>query len=390
MTERLADRINELEGALTELRRQTTRQRRWLVGTVLTGAAGLAMAAAPAARDILQAQRVEIVDADGNLVLALAADDAGGRLDVWTKDGANVLRAASNARGGDLNLWGASGTTLFSAFAGETGGEVGLWDTDGRRSLRAASSGGAGRLELSGAGVGQVTLGASPTGGRLQLDTPEGTPIIDAGARPDRPGFAAYNAGGRAIFAVEPDALVGATVTVADGAGDARITMGSDTRGGSLSFLNERGQTALAAGVADPIGHGFVDLRNADGTRVFTATSNPDGCGRLDLAERGGQTVFTVDGQAGIGAVMAMYEASGKKGLLVGSRPQGGLLNLFNQREVPVIVAGYADQGLGGAMSVKNSRGLPVVHATTNAEDDGEVSVYDASNSRVRTVKVLR
>ena len=78
-----------------------------------------------------------------------------------------------------------------------------------------------------------------------------------------------------------------------------------------------------------------------------------------------------------------------RRAFVAGSKPEGGVINLFNRREVPVFAAGYGQSGLGGAMIVRNERGTAIVHAAADDENSGLVTIYNKDGERARTVKPL-
>ena len=78
--------------------------------------------------------------------------------------------------------------------------------------------------------------------------------------------------------------------------------------------------------------------------------------------------------------------SSGKKTFAVGATPQGPLLNLMNRSGNPVLIAGFADDGRGGAMSMKNGRGITIFSAGTADNEKGSVSVWDADGKKVRSL----
>ena len=147
----LHTRLSRLEGELASANRQ---HRRWKVGTLALAALTpglLLLAAADITRlDVVRAQRLEIIDGDGRIVMAAAAGTHGGRLDFWSAQGANLLRLAANQQGGDLALWNTNGVNVAGAWATESGGTVAAWTAEGQRG---------------------ATLGADADGGHLAIGT---------------------------------------------------------------------------------------------------------------------------------------------------------------------------------------------------------------------------
>src|SRR5436190_17580789 len=87
-------RLGMLECELAANRRSAARYRN-LSAALAFSLAGVGCLAASTIRDsmadVLQARRLEIVNADGKVVLAASATDTGGQLDVWTTNGRNVV-----------------------------------------------------------------------------------------------------------------------------------------------------------------------------------------------------------------------------------------------------------------------------------------------------------
>jgi hypothetical protein len=66
----------------------------------------------------------------------------------------------------------------------------------------------------------------------------------------------------------------------------------------------------------------------------------------------------------------------------VASRPQGGLLNVMNSAGIPVVIAGFAEDDRGGAVSVKNGRGVQVPPLAQTEQKRNRHSVRCGSQAR--------
>ncbi len=180
---------------------------------------------------------------------------------------------------------------------------------------------------------------------------------------------------------------MGCALTLANGAGQSRMVLNTSAQGGAISLVNALSNNALTLGVSAQSGGGYMDIANAQGVRVLSAAAETDACGRLDIADSAGRFVFSVDAIADTGAILALRNSGGKRAFMVGTRPEGGLMNIFNQYEVPVFVAGYGEGSLGGAMSIKNGRGMQVFHAAADVLENGELTLFDAEGRRPRTLR---
>jgi hypothetical protein len=415
----IMNRMNDFEQRLDALEIEAHRYRRcarrYQAATaalvlVVAGLAGL-IAQAPGEQPIIQARGLEIVDDAGNLVLVAGSDERGGRLDLFTGEGRNVFRAASNQHGGDVNLWNVEGETLIANYATENGGVLGLWRDGGARAMRLQSAEHGAELRLYDAdGRSVLNAAGGAHGGTLALTNHDGRPLLAlqstaAGGSltvnnqaistalsltADQAGagrISARNADGNIVLDFEADRAIGGALTLFDGAGARRALLSADRAGGSLSFLNSNGAAVVAAGVNGASSGGFFDIANAEGQRVITAVADDDDCGRLDLRNAGSQLVFSLDGIPNVGSALALFRESGQKAFAVGTRVNGGLLNIYNGREVPVFVAGYAEQSLGGAMSIRNGRGLPVINANADEADNGSIAIFNAEGEKPRRLQ---
>ena len=338
-------RLAALELEVHRSRRATSRLR--LLSVALAGAlVGLGTVAAtfaPAVPEVIQAHRFEIVDDRGVVVVAAKAGPAGGQVDIWSNDDRNVVRLRANEHGGDLALFSKTGRNVFGAYATEHGGESGIWSAGGALSVR------------------QTTDDA---GGRISI----------------------FNADGSAVLAAGPDKAGAGLLVVADAVGRDRLVAAGGADGGEMRIHGPGDNPVVVAGTAAGSGGGFVELLNAEGSRVFTTTTADDGGGRMDLANGSGTVVFSVNAIKDTGAALAIMNNSGAKAFLVGTRPQGGLMNLMNDRGETVFIAGTADDGGGGAISVKNGSGRQILHAGYDSLGNGLVTVWGAAGDTAATV----
>ena len=62
----------------------------------------------------------------------------------------------------------------------------------------------------------------------------------------------------------------------------------------------------------------------------------------------------------------------------------------MNNQGQAVLIAGTADEGLGGALSIKNGAGRQVLHAGYDSVGDGLISVWDTSGKRTAALSPRR
>jgi hypothetical protein len=101
----LERRIDTLQTQVGTLRRSGRRYRNAIavLGLLLIGAMTIA-ADDELILEVVKARRFEVIDGDGNLVLAARSGDLGGQLDLWSKNGRNAFRASATRLGGDLAI----------------------------------------------------------------------------------------------------------------------------------------------------------------------------------------------------------------------------------------------------------------------------------------------
>lgn len=338
------ERLTRLERELTSQRAVLRRYRRLCAGLAPTIAAGACIAATSAGSiaDVLQTRRLEVLDASGKLVFAATAGAQGGQMDLWNAAGRNVMRASVNPSGGDLAIWNTTGTNVFGAFATATGGETAVWTSEGHRRVRVVGDDRGGRVEVYGAaGNLSLAMAGADSGGALEVVNAQG-------------GMAAKIA--------------------------------AETGGGVARFFSDQSQEVLAAGVNTDGTGGVLHVANSQGDAVVTASVESGGCGQLDIFNASGGSDCSLISVKDLGGSIAVSSA-GKRMFAVTSRPQGGLLNVMNSAGIPVVIAGYAEDGRGGAVSVKNGRGVQVLTAATNETEGGTVTVFDADGRKPRSLK---
>ena len=97
------------------------------------------------------------------------------------------------------------------------------------------------------------------------------------------------------------------------------------------------------------------------------------------MVNESGNVVFAVHSLGNTGATLELMNGQGTRQFAVGTRLQGGLMNIMNSLGQAVVIAGTADEGLGGAVSVKNGNGRLVLHAGYDTAGDGLLNVWDTT-----------
>lgn len=393
------DRMQQLEKRLEALEQDASRWRgaasryrlaaAFLLMVVLAGA-GLAASAGDDLADVIRAARLEIVDADGNLVLAAGSSHRGGQLDLWDNTGRNSLRLAVNDHGGDLAIWNRDGFNVYGAFATETGGETSVWNATGKRVTRVWGDETGGRLALHDVNDSAAVLAwAGETGGVLNLRNAAGQTVVAANADEAGGSLSVNNKEGKSVVMADADQQGAGLLMIADSAGEPRFTSGIGNAGADTQWFDNAGKPVVAIGASAGLSAQSLALANAEGKRILTAGSDDTGCGRLNLADDRGQVVLTANAVKEKGAALALFNPAGRKMFLMGGLDGGGLMNIMNRVGVPVFIAGHEADTLHGALSVKNANGIAIFQAGTEQDGNGVIHVYDVEGRRPGTLRPL-
>jgi hypothetical protein len=360
-------RLERLEHELEQAHRQQRRYRLGLTAAVL-GAGVLALLAATDITriDAIRTHRLEILDAEGRVMLAAGTDGQGGRLDLWSSSGANLIRLGANEHGGDLAVWSGAGTNVAGAWATESGGTLAAWNASGKRAATMAAGEGGGMMALhrdtDEAGLVMNAAGSAPlavidqhgaercriaTGG-LSFHGPEG--VVEMRLTPDDDGG---------------ELQCGATTLRLLGDG------GLDLRQGTQNVLRASavdGETSLILSAPDGTatmragGDTSIDL---SGTRAMLTLSGGDTESVTIASDPDAAIVKTSDD------AISLYASHGAGRMVLGSG-EGG----------QVRVTGGVD-GLAAAVDVLAPGSTRMATLSTTKSGLGLVAVCDASGSPV-------
>ncbi len=356
-------RLQQVEADHARLRRRS----RWLQVGCITGIGALILIAASDVTrvDTLRAHRLEIIDADGHIVLAASGRESGGQLDLWSPSGDNLVRVGANQSGGDVAVWNTNGINVAGVWATAAGGEVGAWNTEG---VRAAS------------------LTATKNGGRLALSTTENASHIElaAGTAPVlrmldgngiersrfEPGLAILR-GDDDITRLTLSSQLDAPILRLTGSGNSEIAA-SFSGGAAHMHIQSSDSSANFTGSA-------VSLSHANTTTTLQASETGGqwqcGTGLLQLAEgdlkllNHGNTLMQTT--ASDGEVSLHLTAPGSSATLLAGA--AATLNLHGS-DASIQLAGKATE----AVTLASGAEMPVLHTTDDA-----VSVF-ASNGAGR------
>jgi hypothetical protein len=389
-----------LERLESQLKVANTRARRYRYGMTTTlGCLGIfvLLGANDITRlDAIRTHRLEVLDAEGRVVLSAGTDAGGGRLDVWSPTGENLMRLGSNDHGGDLAVWNTDGVNVAGAWATDGGGSLAAWDGQGKRA---------------------VTLAGSEAGGTMTLETPDGHTkiVMQAAATPsiaftDTQGHQRLTLGVDAIaFAAGTDDSDTLRLQPSDDggnliAGDTTLRLlalgGLDIQQGGQRVLRAQaidGETALTlsaphgtatiqAGVASAItlagGTATLNLAGGDTESVMMA-SDPDaaiistsdnalslyashGAGRMVLGNGESGQVRLTGGVDGLAAAVDVLAADGTRIATLSTTKGGmGLVAVSDQTGKPVALLHAAGPNRG-RLSVHGPGGTAVADAAAD------------------------
>ncbi len=406
------DRIEDLTNRLATLERSSRRHRliSGLLGCALLATIGIAATARQDVPEVLKTRRLEVLDAQGRLVLAADASERGGQLDIWNERGDNLVRIATNEFGGDWLMWNANGTPVISAYATPAGSDFMLWRGDGTIALAAQATADGGRVDAhaaSGAafynlaareglaamvmrnheGKPAVRVQTAALGASVALMSEAEEPMLLARALEHGGELFLTKRGGQRVLSAGADRESGeGALVVADAQGRGRFIA---TGGGVAQWLDAEGRSILKAGAVGEEGRAGLQVLNSDAHAIVSLAASEHGEGRLNIADQDGTSVFSAESVHETGGSMALSNAAGTRLFAVGSREQGGLLNMMNARGVPIVMMGYAEETRGGGLSIRNGRGIRIFNVGTADQEHGELRLWDADGRRMRLLRPI-
>lgn len=373
-------RLERIERDLASARRDA---RRWRRGAVALGsllAAGTLLAAVQDSPvvDVIRTRRLEVVGEENKVMLLATAGETGGQLDVWSKAGANTVRLASAADGGDLSLWNVQGKPVGGLFATPLGGRIEIGDADGTPLATFARGADGGAMVLHGAGEKAASLRAEAgaAGAVISMTRSDGEVGMLAGVAQGAAVLSMRNSAGKEILYGGAAADQTGVLRLADAAGNETATMLS-TAGGALTLKDGAGAVTAALASRGAGKGGAFEVLNGMGRTAVSMDSAEDGGGRFMIGTSGGAPAFVAEAKGTAGTLSAYSQE--RRVAAIGAGRSGGLLNLLDNAGQPIVVAGAASDGDGGAISVRNSSGAQIGRLGVDAAGGGELGVWNAN-----------
>jgi hypothetical protein len=336
--------------------------------------------------DVIRVRRLEVVgEGDKVVMLAQAAAD-GGQLDVWSKGGTNVVRLASNPDGGDVAVWSAAGKSVGGLFATPLGGRIEIGDVDGTTLATFARGEEGGALVLNGAGqkASSLRAEAGAAGAVISMRRSDGEIGMLAGVAQDASVLSMRNQAGKEIVFAGGSADQTGTLRIADAAGNecgALLASG----GGHLRIKDGAGAVAASVGSAGAGKGGAFEVLNGSGAAALLMDTKDDGGGRFMVGTSTGAPAFIAEANGTAGTLSAYMQE--RRVAAIGGGKSGGLMNLLDNAGQPIVVVGAAVDGDGGALSVRNSRGVQIGRLGVDAAGAGELAVYNAAATMKKLIE---
>jgi hypothetical protein len=246
---------------------------------------------------------------------------------------------------------------------GEEGGAMFLNGAGGKGSSLRAEAGAAGAvlsMRRADGGIGMMA-GIAQGAAVLSMQNQSGKEILFAGGADDQTG----------------------TLRVADAAGNECAALMA-SNGGHLMVKDGAGAMAATIASAGAGKGGAFQVLNGSGAPALVMDSKDDGGGRLMVGTATGAPAFIAEASGNAGTLAAYMQE--RRVAAIGAGKSGGLMNLLDGMGRPVVVAGAAEDADGGAVSVRNARGIQIGRLGVDAAGAGELAVY---NSTATVKKVI-
>jgi hypothetical protein len=237
MNNELEERINALE---IHVRRQ-----RWIgaVAVLCVVAACTTPLITNEVYEVLKAKKIEIIGADGKVVVGLSAWDHGGAVWTYNNDGVAVAAMVAAEEGGELVAYNNEAETLAGLSASDNGGRMEVYNNEGT-AVAAVSA-------YENGGV--VRTGNKHGKTKATMGTPEGWPEITT-----------YNFWDKKASGLEVSIFGGGMIYANDLEGTPKVKLVSGEYGGAIGVTNKTGEQVVTLG-ADVYGNGTVGAWNREG-----------------------------------------------------------------------------------------------------------------------------
>ena len=378
-------RLEQLEQQLQLIKNQSRRERRiGLSCAVVLGAAALVGFTRAPALDVIQASRLEILDAEGKISCLLSSTPTGGQLDVWAKGGANIARLSSSESGGDLALWNSAGKPVAGLFANSTGGRVEVTRGDGQIAAYLEATKDGSDFVLTRSGSEETSMQFSVNAARSEgiINHANGKQALRFGMSDKGAAFSVVGDSEKEIAYLGSDAKQAGMFRIAGSDGATMIEGGMSDGGGELFVHETNGAGGCVFGNTAARG-GFSEIRNHDGKPAVSFEVQENQGGRVAVRTATGQFAAIMDQGKEESGTVQIYAGATRVAAL-GGGPTGGLLNLFNMKGKAVVVTGAASDADGGLFSLRNNSGQQTVRAV--ADPSGEVASYSSDGTRKRVL----
>jgi len=219
-----------------------------------------------------------------------------------------------------------------------------------------------------------------------------GTPVVSIAQTEDGGRIDLYNQSGTNLLRLSGTPS-GGDVAIWDDRGTNVAGIWSTPAGGTFSLWNENGEelSQFASGALTLSGaNASLHIQNEKGIPVAVVASDSAGHGRFQIADASGNVMSEMRMLPGVGGGIIVNSSAGKKMGVLAATDEGGRLNLMNAHGVPIFVASTVGSTGGGAMTVTNQRGIPVVTLKSDDEHRGLIEIMDEDGKGVRRVRPLR
>ena len=315
----LVRRLQVLESRLADERGRRRRFERtaMVLGTVIMVLGVMAAGRGGLIRDVVQTRRLEIIDANDQVVMLAAAARHGGRLDVWDSEQRNIVRLSGNGVGGDLAMFDRFGRQIVGMYAdgraarleinnpesetpavlltaAENGGLLSVADDSGRPLVRMTTEGERGLIALGEPGRDSVIIDSTRAGGRVRVNPNQGTRSVRIEGDTIR-----VDGDSHRLVTISGDEA-GGTLELNDASGRLRLEATASSSGGLLDFRNPAKKSIVSLG-GSATARG-LRVRNDAGISVASVGAGKNGSGVLEIA----------DAEGGRCGVLGVDEAGGR------------------------------------------------------------------------------
>lgn len=381
---------------LNAIRSLERSRRRWraIAGSIMMVGVGLGVLTAAGVvqpSTIVQTRRLEIVNAQGQVMLSLGSDADGGTFFLFNANRSEAVEAYANDQGrGVVRVNASDGTDRIVLSSNDLGGESTIANSAGTSVARTeADTQGHARLTLktaSGEPRVRLAIDQATQSGLLSVGSAQGQPVFEASADATSRGLVhLFDETGQRSVRLTSDAF-GGRLAIRNRAGDLVARAGTTESGQGAFSVFPAGAARASATLASDTAGGRLLLRDTQGDERVAIGVTENRAGQLSIFNQGGLPVFDAYADQRDRGVVLIADELGRRRVTFQVDDDGGALFLLNSADQAIVEA-YATELGNGLLLVSDRLRRPRVSVGSDS-GGGAIDLWDANATGSPTARV--